>query len=105
MVTVQISILHKVNTCSLVHETKSRDQAGRSRFQEGLKIIKVALSAALKPTVVRDLEPRSKPCLRTPFPKVNRLFYAQRKRLRSKTCYGESGQTLLRYFSYDIQVI
>ena len=33
------------------------------------KIIKMALSAALKPTAARNLEPRSKLCLRNPFPK------------------------------------
>ena len=52
---------------------RSRFQAGRYRFQAGLsrflagrKIVKVALSAVLKPTADWDLEPRSKPCLGRP---------------------------------------
>ena len=42
------------------------------------KIIKVVLSAALKPTATRDLEPRSMLCLRRTFPKVARPFKERR---------------------------
>ena len=62
-----------------------RFQAGRARFPAGRKIIKLARSAALKPTAARDLESRSKPCLGRLFPKkktlkVNRHFNERNKR-------------------------
>ena len=62
MVTVQKLVLHLVDICSLIQKIESRFVAGR-------KMIKVALSAALKPTAVRDLELRSMLCLRRTFPK------------------------------------
>ena len=43
-------------------------QCGLDFWQDD-KLIKVALSAALKPTAVRDLELRSMLCLRRTFPK------------------------------------
>ena len=56
-----------------------------ARFPAGRNIIKLALSAALKPTAARDLESRSKPCLGRLFPKkktlkVNRHFNERNKR-------------------------
>ena len=58
MITVQICIivLHEVDICYLAKMKKSQSEAGRShcqagwsRFREGRKIIKVALSHAQKP--------------------------------------------------------
>ena len=48
--------------------TQPDRQGGLDLWQFG-KIINVALSAALKPTAARDLEPRSMQCLRRTFPK------------------------------------
>ena len=62
VIIIPVLVLHLVDNCSLLYQINSR-------FPAGWKIKRFALSAALKPTAARDLEPRSKQCVRRPFPK------------------------------------
>ena len=70
MLTLRLLVLYLVDKCSLPFLAwLSGFQADRSKFQARRKRTKSALAAALKVAAIRDLEPRSKPCLGGPFRK------------------------------------